>query len=100
MQPLTNHRFFLPARGARVQLQWPKPRRPFKTRFRSSVRQLLIGGPDPDNPADQVAEADFLAAFALLERDDIPGAEQAFSALGYQVSVSDFRVPAHGRVEA
>ena len=100
MQPQTNHRFFLPARDARIQLHWRSPRRPFKDRLRSTVRQLLIGGPDPANPAHQVTETDFAAAFALLERDDIAGAEQAFRALGYQVSVSDFRVTAHGAVEA
>lgn len=100
MQPRTTHRFFLPARDARVQLQWRSPRRPFKDRLRSTIRQLLIGGPDPANPADQIAETDFAAAFSLLERDDIDGAEQAFSDLGYQVSVSDFRVPSHGTVEA
>lgn len=100
MQPQTSHRFFLPARGARIQLQWRSPRRPFKARFRSTVRQFLIGGPDPEDPADQIAATDFAAAFALLERDDITGAERAFSALGYRVSVSDFRVPAHGGVEA
>jgi hypothetical protein len=96
MQPQTNHRFFLPAREARIQLLWSSPRRPFKDRFRATVRQLLIGGPDPANPADQITEKDFGAAFALLERDDIAGAEQAFRALGYQVRVSDFRVPANG----
>jgi hypothetical protein len=96
MQPRTIHNFFLPAQDARVQLHWRTPRRPFKERFRSSVRQLLLGGPDPENPADQIDEKDFVAAFSLLEHDDIPGAEQAFSDLGYQVRVSDFRVPPHG----
>lgn len=100
MQPRTTHRFLLPARDAHIQLLWRSPRRPFKERFRSSVRQLLLGGPDPENPADQVTEKDFGAAFALLERDDIPGAELAFRALGYQVRVSDFRVQPHGGGEA
>jgi hypothetical protein len=99
MQPRPAHRFFLPALDARVQLQWSIPPRPFKERLRSLVRQMLLGGPDPRNPADQISEKDFGAAFALLERDDVAGAERAFRALGYRVSVSDFRVSPHEAVE-
>lgn len=94
MHPRTSHDFYLPARDQCVHLRWSPPHRSLQDRLRSTFRQLMIGGPDPANPADQVDGHEFDKAFALLERDDVAGAEDAFSALGYEVTVREFQTQA------
>ncbi len=87
MTPGLNHSYYLTERQRVIELDWPPPPRTPRRSLRGRMLRLLHGGPDPHSPEQCIDPNDFGAAVKTLEKQDIELAINAFTSLGYEVTV-------------
>ncbi len=70
-----------------MELSWRPPPTPGRDRLKGRLHHLLFGGAMPLSPEAEVDTEAFNDAFDLLEEQNVGAATEAFSQLGYEVTV-------------
>lgn len=87
MSPGHHHSYYLTDRERVIELNWPPQPQTHRMSLKGRVVRLLRSGPHPGPPEVNVDPEAFGAAVKVLERQDVELAINAFTSLGYEVTV-------------
>jgi hypothetical protein len=87
MSPGHRHSYYLTELERVIDLDWPPPPKTPQISLKGRILRLLYGGPRPGTPELCVDPDDFGAAVKDLEKQDLELAINAFTGLGYEVTV-------------
>lgn len=91
MTPGHTHSYYLTQRQRVIDLSWPPtPRKP-KISLKGRIMRLLLDRPCPDSPEQCIDPHEFEAAVKTLNKQDVEMAIEAFTGLGYEVTVRTLR---------
>ncbi|ACL42049.1 hypothetical protein Achl_4098 (plasmid) [Pseudarthrobacter chlorophenolicus A6] len=91
MTPGTQHSYYLTQKKRVIDLTWPPPPRKTRPDLKGGLLRLLHGSPSPHSPQHNVDPAAFDEAVKVLDKQDIELAIEAFTGLGYEVTVRTLR---------